>query len=164
MIIVDDCNRIRRRRVRRSGFVLLIVLLSTTMGCQDAESPEGLEEPDYDRGTFGDPYQIVTNEPPATPDEPPSLSSDTLSMQVSYTGGCQDHRFDVDYESERDTTRIWIHHRDGNDSCEEEVLERLDFAIPESALESRTIVLLNPNDDVPFIVRWGTSVTEPPSE
>lgn len=164
MIIVDGCNRIRRPRVRRLGFLFLIVLLSTTMGCQDAETPEGLEEPDYDRGMFGDPYQIVINETPATPDEPPSLSSDTLSMQVSYTGGCQDHRFDVDYESERDTTRIWIHHRDGNDSCEEEVRERLQFAMPESVLQSRTIVVLNPNNDAPLIVRWGTAVTDTPPE
>jgi len=164
MIIVDACNRIQRRRVRRSFFLFLTVLLSTTMGCQNAETPDGPEEPDYDRGMFGDPYQIVTNETPAAPDEPPSLSSDTLSMQVSYTGGCQNHRFDVDYESGLDTTRIWIHHRDGNDSCEEEVLEQLQFAIPESVLESRTIVLLNPNNDAPLIVRWGTTVTESPPE
>ena len=155
MIEAQFCNRIEPHWVHRTAGFLVLLFLLTATGCGNRESPAGDDELPIDRRTFGDPYQIVTNEMSALPDEPPYITSDTLSMLVSYTGGCMDHRFDFDFESERDTTRIWIHHRDGSDAYDEEVLERLEFALPDRALGSGTIVLLNPNDDAPFMVKWG---------
>ncbi len=139
-----------------------VFLVGSALGCSDGRSPEESERVETDRSVFGDPYQIVTNEVPALPDEPPSLESDTLTLQVSYAGGCEDHRFDLDYISESDTTKLWVEHGNGGDSCEEEVFERLEFTLPEDALENRTIVLLNPHDNEPFMVRWGLPASGQP--
>lgn len=144
---------------RRGVYVAILptILILAAVGCTQGDQPDQPEQPTHDRRAFGDAYRIVTNEFPALPDDPPALISDTLSVHVSYPGGCENHRFDFEYESEADTTRLWIFHRDEGDSCEEQVFERLEFPLPESTLQSGTIVLLNPNHDVPFVLRWGTT-------
>ncbi len=106
-----------------------------------------------DSGRFGDAYQVVTNVHPDAPDEPPIITSDSLYVQVSYSGGCENHEFDLDMETVEDTTRLWLRHSDGGDNCEALIHDRLAFELPDAALDSGTILLLNPNHDAPLIVR-----------
>ncbi len=125
--------------------------------CEQGESPSA---PAGVAGRFGDAYQVLTNEHPDAPDEPPAINSDTLYVQVSYSGGCEDHEFDLDFETARDTTLLWLHHNGRGDNCEAMIYDRLGFKLPAGALENSTIVLLNPNDDEPFVVRWTTSARD----
>lgn len=120
-------------------------------GCRDEDGTA----PGADDGRFGDPYDIVLNHAPAGPDEPPAIASDSLVALVTYPGGCTDHDFELDYEADPDTARLWIHHDAYGDDCEALLQDRLALPVPAEALESAIIVLLNPNDPTPFILRWG---------
>lgn len=135
-------------RLVASGCALGFCLLLSA--CEPAETPP---EPGRAGGRFGDAYQVLTNEHPDALDEAPLITSDTLHMLVSYAGGCENHDFDLDFEAERDTTTLWLHHNDGGDDCEAMILDRLSFHVPEDALNNPTILLQNPNDSVPFIVQ-----------
>lgn len=119
-------------------------------GCERAVTPV---DSTRDSSRFGDAYQVVTNEHPDAPDDPPVIVSDSLYVQVSYSGGCENHDFDLDMETARDTTRLWLRHNNGGDSCEALLLDRLAFDLPNDGLESATILLLNPNHEAPFVVR-----------
>ncbi|MEX0747725.1 MAG: hypothetical protein WD275_06975 [Rhodothermales bacterium] len=94
------------------------------------------------------------NESTALPDEMPALMSDTLMMLVSYSGGCEDHDLDLESEVEQDTAKLWIKHNANGDSCEAMIFDRFEVRVPKRALDAPTIVLLNPNEDIPFILRW----------
>lgn len=163
---IDDVNttlinteRTKARRPKNRVLIFAIAVLAVQLslvGCRDSQPPSDLDEQVHDEGLFGDPYYIITNRHAAIPDEPPVLEGDTLDIQVAYTGGCQDHGFELEYESVHDTTSLWIRHRDGGDRCEERVYETLQFPLPEDALDARTILLLNPEYEVPFVLRWGT--------
>jgi hypothetical protein len=94
------------------------------------------------------------NESTALPDELPALMSDTLILLVSYSGGCEDHELDLKSRVEQDTAKLWIKHDANGDACEAMIFDRFEVRVPEPALEASIIVLLNPNEDIPFILRW----------
>lgn len=146
-------ERFGRRWPLTGAVAVLAIHAIFGLGCRDPQEAAEPGEPALDEGLFGDSYQIVTN---GLPEDAPALAAETLEVNISYTGGCEDHRFDVEYESERDTTTIWIRHRNQGDRCEEDVFDRLEFPLPEEALDMNTILLLNPNHDEPFVLRWGT--------
>lgn len=116
---------------------------------------EATQEDGVDSGRFGSSYEIVTNEEPALPDEPPTLVGDTLLAHITYPGGCQDHDFELQSDVANDTARIWLRHRAHGDDCEGLIRDRIEMRVPEEVASANTILLLNPNADVPFVVRWG---------
>ena len=103
---------------------------------------------------FGSPYEIVTNVSPPAPDEPPAILSDSLSVRISYMGGCSDHAFEVFARTANDSAWVRLRHDDGGDACEEHVTDRLMLPLPEHVLQAQHVYLLNPNGDVPFALRW----------
>lgn len=160
--VTDDMSTIGHSEIRRRACAAFGVAAALSIfvlfeaGCGGEQQATEPEEPTRDEGLFGDPYEIVTNRFSAMPDDQPALSAETLQVNVAYTGGCDDHGFDLEFESDDDTTRVWLRHRNHGDRCEEDVFDRLDFELPEEALKPRTILLLNPNHEQPFVLRWGT--------
>ena len=72
---------------------------------------------------FGDPYRVERR--PA-----PVLEGDTLRLTVSYTGGCEDHDFELAYSLEG--TELWLRHDANEDMCEAAIKESLDIAVDSS--------------------------------
>ena len=134
-----------------AGFTAALLLMIAIVGCGGQKPSEDAPRVE---GRFGDGYQILTNEHPDAPDDPPAIVSDSLSLLVAYAGGCQDHDFSLQHETARDTTRLWLRHSNGGDDCEAMIFDRLQLELPEDVLESPTILLLNPNSEAAFIVRW----------
>ena len=132
------------------GCVAGVGLGLSLAACEQGVSPS---EPTRDSGRFGDAYQLLANEHPDAPDEPPTIISDSLYVLVSYSGGCENHDFDLRTDTARDTTYLWLHHNDGGDDCEALIHDRLTFDLSNDALENPTILMLNPNNDAPFIVK-----------
>ena len=133
-------------------YLVAIVFFALLLGCE--QPPQTGDDGRVDTRRFGDPYQILMNESTALPDELPALMSDTLIMLVSYSGGCEDHDLDLKSEVEQDTAKLWLKHDANGDSCEAIISDRFEVRVPDEVLEAPTIVLLNPNEDVPFILRW----------
>ena len=109
------------------------------------------------RGRFGDPYEVETNTSPAAPDEPPALIADSLSVLVSYPGGCADHHFDLGSSLVGDSATVWIRHDSGGDGCEARISDRIQLDVPESVLGAPNVYLLNPTGDAPYLLRWSDS-------
>ena len=141
-------------RLKLLGCAAALLLMIAYSGCGEQEASQ--EAPRVE-GRFGDGYQILTNEHPDAPDEPPAIVSDSLSVMVAYSGGCEDHDFSLQHETARDTTRLWLRHNNGGDDCEAMIYDRLQFALSDDMLESPTILLLNPNAEAEFIVRWSAA-------
>ncbi len=139
-----------RRRLLFLACLLPFVLPAWT-GCRT--DPGG--RPGDGRATFGDPYEVVLGFSSVLADTPPALVGDTLVALVAYPGGCEDHDFTLAFDAHADTTRFRLVHDAGGDACEERVSEELRLAVPADALASPTLLLLNPQDPVPFVLRWG---------
>ena len=120
-------------------------------GCGDASNDDAAQN----SNRFGSDYEIVTNEEPALPDEPPALVGDTLLAHISYPGGCEDHEFELETDIANDTARVWLRHQAHGDDCEGMIRDRIEVRVPEEVAAANTVVLLNPNADVPFVVKWG---------
>lgn len=137
-------------KVQSAWTVLLLVALVAAAGCDRPEAPTGA----FDRARFGAPYQVVTNRTPAAPDEPPAVLSDSLTLLVSYVGGCADHSFELDSRVRADTANVWLFHEANGDTCEADVQDRLTLPLPEDVLLARSIHLVNPHEELPFVLRW----------
>lgn len=147
----DKLYRNLMRKVQAVTAVIILLLV----GCGNDETQNETRGPDQ----FGNDYEIVTNEEPALPDEPPALVGDTLFAHVAYPGGCADHDFELETEVRSDTARLWLRHDARGDDCEGMISDRLDIRVPENVLDAETIVLLNPNQPEPFVLRWGALPT-----
>lgn len=132
-----------------------VLFLALTLGCEEPSE----SDPSSAWGRFGSPYEIVTNELPAMPDEPPAILSDSLSVMVSYPGGCAEHDFELSSTVTGDSAQVWLRHDDSGDDCEGLISDRLMLALPPGVLDAQRISLLNPNADVPFVLRWPPAST-----
>lgn len=138
--------------------VLLLLLggiVSSNIGCtvrggDETQSPS--DTGSIDRGRFGDPYRIVGNFNEADPEIYPILSSDTLTIRVVYSGGCESHRLEVDNEVRDDTAFVWVRHDARNDGCEALIQDEVQTVLPEGALEASVIALMHPQAGPPQIV------------
>ena len=126
---------------------LCVLLIGAWAGCNSPSGP-----PDPDR--FGEPYEILTNLSPNSPDEPPAIISDSLSVLVAYTGGCTDHTFETRARVVGRAAAIILRHDNGGDTCEAYLHDRLVLPLPRDVLEAHEIHLLNPHADTPFVLRW----------
>jgi|SRR5690554_5614269 hypothetical protein len=137
----------------RTGWfpVLLIFLFFTPIACWQPT------EEQLKQRRFGDSYEILFGSSSSLSETPPLIDGDTLKVHLAYTGGCGTHDFDADYEIKADTTFLWINHVAHDDSCEEYVRDFFEAGLDQKALSSPTIVLLNPQGDVPIILRWGSA-------
>ena len=126
-------------------------------GCKEQSADDDIDNSARvtDRSRFGDDYEIVTNFFEAEPDFMPQLSRDSLVVRLTYTGGCDDHDFDLEDEVEGDTARVWLHHDAAGDDCGERVQDELRFRLPEDVMEARIVVLLSPQGSDPYIVKRG---------
>ncbi len=126
---------------------LCVVLVGAWAGCKAPSAP-----PDPDR--FGDPYEILTNLSPNSPDEPPAIVSDSLSVLVAYAGGCAEHTFEPRARVTGRAAAILLRHDNGGDTCEAYLHDRIVVPLPGDVLEAPEIHLLNPHADTPFVLRW----------
>lgn len=119
-------------------------------GAPDRDAPP----PVHDR--FGDAYAIVLGDTPAAPDAPPVLlGGDTLVAQVRYAGDCEDHAFTLEHDATRgDTARLWLRHDARGDDCEALVYDEVRLPVPAEVRDAATVLLLNPQDGPPHVVRW----------
>ncbi len=141
-------------KVRAAGALLVLLLAA---GCGDGPANDGDPYRPPSRvqdARFGDPYQVRFNLGPNDAETPPHISGDTLFVSVSYSGGCEDHDFDLDYEARRDSSFLWLEHDANGDNCEALVQDDLQLPVPRKALAPPAIVLLNPEGDVPYTLRW----------
>lgn len=134
----------------RHLFIVLVLLFVAPIACRQPDDEKVKER------RFGDAYEILFNITSSSPDTPPVIESDTLKVHLAYSGGCKTHEFDTDYEIRSDTTFIWIHHRAHDDTCEEYVRDLIEAEIDRDALSSPNIVLLNPQSEMPIMLRWNT--------
>lgn len=135
------------QRIFCTGFphwVLPFALLAAFSGCS--------EEPFVPN--FGDPYEIITNDVPGAPDKPPRLLGDWLLIMVAYSGGCEDHVFDVESVVRQDTAHVWVKHNNSGDSCEAYVVDELSLELPTGILTSRVIAMHDPAGDPPHLLKW----------
>lgn len=141
-------HRIRKITRDRVLAGLCVLLIGAWAGCNSPEAPPGPER-------FGDPYEILTNLSPNSPDEPPAIVSDSLSVLVAYTGGCTEHTFEPHTRVTGRAAAILLRHDNGGDTCEAYLHDRIVLPLPENVLEAPEIHLLNPNNaDAPFVLRW----------
>ena len=103
---------------------------------------------------FGNNYEIVLGTSPAAPDEPPTLRNDTLVATVTYAGGEKTHSFDLRHEVSGDTARLWLRHDAEGDRDSTRMVDEVKMPVPQEALNAPTVVLLNPQDGEPFVLRW----------
>jgi len=71
----------------------------------------------------------------------PLLDGDVLRVTVSYSGGCQDHAFELAYSVVGMEPELWLDHDANGDLCEAYITETLDIPVPAEALEGRPIRL-----------------------
>ena len=116
---------------------LCVLLIGAWAGCNSPEAPPSPER-------FGDPYEILTNLSPNSPDEPPAIVSDSLSVLVAYTGGCTEHTFEPRTRVTGRAAAILIRHDNDGDSCEVYLHDRIVLPLPENVLEAPEIHLLKP--------------------
>ncbi len=93
---------------------------------------------------FGDPYQIAVSVSPDAPDEPPTMSDDSLFVRVRYAGGCRDHDFHLNHRAYRDTIEVWFRHDANGDACEASIDENLSVALPRSVRRADIVLLRDP--------------------
>jgi len=130
--------------------LLLINTIAIPLGC----SQQDMYAPDVRHEYFGDPYSILLNSAPGEPDRPPAIVNDTLRIFVSYAGGCENHSFELDHLTVPDTTKLWLRHDAQGDRCEALIIDTVTEPVPAHLLEMPTVVLLNPEDRIPFILKW----------
>ena len=128
---------------------LALFLLLLLAGCHTG--------PDLPRQAqaFGDAYQVVTNVTPASPDVPPVLLDDSLSVNVRYAGGCTDHTFTLQQRVRADTATVWLVHDASGDGGEALIFDVLRLDVPDEIRRSPVVVLLNPGGGPPFLLRRG---------
>lgn len=121
------------------------------LGCGSSSS-----EPEAAPGgsRFGASYEILTGQTEAAPEQPPVLRGDTLTATVAYEGGEETHEFALEHETRNDTARLWLRHDAAGDDDSTRVLDEVRLAVPQQALDASTVVLLNPQGDAPFVLRW----------
>lgn len=107
------------------------------------------------RDAFGDPYRLVPGIHSAAPDTYPALVGDTLVALVTYPGGCDDHAFSLKVDATPDTTLLWLVHDANGDACEAMVQDELRLPLPSDVRRAPVVALLDPNEPVPHILRWG---------
>jgi hypothetical protein len=136
--------------------VLLVLLPLLAIGCgKRSETPAGAAvEPTVDRGRFGDPYRIVGNFNEADPDMYPLLLGDTLTVRLTYAGGCESHGFETDYDLRGDTAFVWIRHDAQSDNCEALVEDEVQTVLPERVTERKVVALVHPRPGPPQILRY----------
>lgn len=123
------------------------LLVVAGAGCNSPSAPP-------DAAQFGDPYEILTNRSPHSPDEPPAIVSDSISALVAYAGGCAEHTFEARARVTGRAAAILLRHDSGGDPCEAYLIDRIVAPLPENVLESPEIHLLHPRGEAPFILRW----------
>ncbi|HET6569230.1 MAG TPA: hypothetical protein VFG50_14780 [Rhodothermales bacterium] len=144
-----------RVQILRFSLVALVLTILTLSACTEGETKDPDVEPHAASGQFGDSYQLVNNFVPADPEVVPQFHQDTLVAKVVYTGGCEDHDFDLKSEVARDTAKLWFTHNAHGDDCEAQVQDEIRQTVSPDVLNAPVIVLLDPNDGPPHIVKWG---------
>ena len=132
---------------------ILIALLVILAACDRTAEPDGADDTGaIDRGVFGDPYRVVGNYNQADPELYPLLEGDTLTVRVTYAGGCETHELDVDHEVRDDTGFVWIRHDAHNDTCEALIEDEVRTVLPGRVTESRVIALRHPEGGPPQVL------------
>ncbi|HEX7069363.1 MAG TPA: hypothetical protein VF190_01095 [Rhodothermales bacterium] len=136
--------------------VLLVLLPLLIVGCQGrrAGTAAPADSVTVDRGRFGDPYRVVGNFNEADPELYPLLVGDTLTVRLTYAGGCESHAFDTDYDIRGDTAFIWFRHDARNDDCEALVHDEVQTVLPNRVVEQKVVALLHPQPGPPQILRY----------
>ena len=154
--------RIRLRTGLYVGFLLIFfgwtLAVSGCRGEEAADADEGAGAT-ADASGFGEPYEITTVDAPDEAGMLPHIANDTLVVNIAYTGGCGEHDFSLHHRVARDTSKLWIHHEsagEGDDDaeCRRRLRDQLRLPVPDRAQEAPSVVLLNPQNHPPVILKW----------
>lgn len=96
-----------------------VLLVALGLAACDASGPT----PD-----LGDPYVIQSRPEPV-------VVGTTLHVTVSYSGGCEAHAFDLDWERTASGTDLWLRHGGVPDPCDAFITEALEIAVPRTIVE-----------------------------
>ena len=110
----------------------------------------GCDSLGFDSIDFGDPYTLSPGIAPELDDE-----GENLLMTVTYTGGCENHRFSLRSRGSGDNVDLWFEHNDAGDDCEGRVTTNLSAPIPSEALSADRVSVLVPGGLL-FVVRDGS--------
>ncbi|MDZ4700721.1 MAG: hypothetical protein SH809_13510 [Rhodothermales bacterium] len=136
---------------------MIRLAIPSLLGCTLAAFALAGCEPAPVRPQFGAPYELIPSGSAGGPDTPPRIRGDRLLASLSYTGGCADHDFVLDYAARRDTVHLWIVHEDGGDSCDAYLMDDLTLELPLPVRGSGLVVLHSPEGGDPYVLRWGTT-------
>ena len=71
----------------------------------------------------------------------PLLDGDVLRVAVSYSGGCEDHTFELGFSTANPEPELWLKHDANGDLCEAYITDTLAIPVPLEALQGRPIRL-----------------------
>ena len=86
---------------------------------------------------FGDGYAVAT--------DTAVLDGDTLRVEVSYSGGCEEHTFDLETRAAGPVRELWLVHDANGDLCEAYLTEALAVNVGRLPADG-PVVLLTPSD------------------
>ena len=136
-------------------FAGLTALIGLASGCEEA--PEDVPDPpdeEEDISGFGASYEVVTNRTQDAPEVLPYVRDDTLFMNVSYLGGCEDHSFALGHRVQQDTAQLWVHHDASGETCSTRVADRVRLPLPEEARSAPVLRLRMPQGSPPYTLRF----------
>lgn len=97
-----------------------------------------------DQIEFGDTYEIRTSDPDSGEPSIPAIEGNRLVMVVSYSGGCEEHEFDLRSSVVSDAAALWLYHNANGDPCEAYLTEKLRMKVPENVLGAPARLLFKP--------------------
>ena len=136
-----------------TSLAVLMGLLAS--GCEDA--PVDVPEPpneEEDVSGFGTSYRIVTNPTQDAPETLPHVRDDSLFMNVSYLGGCENHSFSLGHHIQQDTAQLWVYHNAGGETCSTRVADHIALPLPEEVRGASTLRLRMPQGSPPYTLRF----------
>ncbi len=144
-LIYETC--LPRKMNRWLTSLASIVVLVFASGCEivsnnsDGDTPAGFTE-------FGDPYTLIARTLFGTGDLMPNLAGNVINVRVQYSGGCEDHTFDLNYRLRQENTiaELWVQHDANGDGCEALITNELRYILPDEVSDSATIIFIGPDD------------------
>ena len=127
--------------------IFLLIMFSSIFLMQ---CTEGTVAPD-----FGSPYEVIIDSTPGAPESPPRLAGEWLLVKIAYTGGCADHKFELERDVRRDTVHVWLKHSiPAPETCSDTINDDLSIELPLGIYAHHTIALHIPPGGPPYMLKW----------
>jgi hypothetical protein len=122
------------------------------LSCKNSDHPLNYLPDDSD---FGDFYVLALSpDPVGNNQDIADLTDNVLRTGAYYSGGCEDHHFNLFFKLESTSkANLWIVHNANNDMCEAYIWESLEFDLPAELKDISEILLLHPGPTSPEKLR-----------